>query len=297
MTLSKTGPPKAIAEGFPGQRMLVLSPQAVRNARVQFGTRHLHVTDFGYFPDAHRHGRRRAHGIDQAIILLVAKGSGWCETPHGRYEVRAGNVVVVPPGEPHAYGASDDDPWTLWWLHLGGTDLAKIMKSAGMTAAAPVRRVASPYVTMGLIEEVLIRMEQDVTDAGRLAASGAAWHLIALLASERTTVAENSAVLDQAAHHIRTHLAQRLEISALASAANLSRPYFCSLFKKQFGMTILQYQTQLRMSRSRELLDTTDRPIVEVASAVGYDDAFYFARVFRADSGASPRSYRQRGLR
>lgn len=54
------------------------------------------------------------------------------------------------------------------------------------------------------------------------------------------------------------------------------------------------YLKSLRMARARELLDTTDRRVGEIAQLVGYPDPFYFARHFRSVNGCSPTEYRAR---
>ncbi|WP_367379412.1 helix-turn-helix domain-containing protein [Subtercola boreus] len=74
--------------------------------------------------------------------------------------------------------------------------------------------------------------------------------------------------------------------------AGLSPTHFSWLFKQQTGSPVLHYQTQLRMARARELLDTTDDQVSTVAALVGYDDAFYFSRQFRKIHGTTPLRYR-----
>ena len=76
-----------IPDGFPGQRMLVLPRPRVREALQLPGTAHLVVTDCGYFPEAQSHGQTRNSPIPQAVIIVCAKGSGWCRTEAGRFEV------------------------------------------------------------------------------------------------------------------------------------------------------------------------------------------------------------------
>jgi AraC family transcriptional regulator of arabinose operon len=240
----------------------------VREALQQPGTSHLVVTDCGYFPEAHSHGRVRTTPISQAVIIVCAKGGGWCETPAGRFPVTAGQVIILPPGHPHSYGSNEDTPWTLWWLHVTGRDLPEFLTAAGMTPDAPIRTPSDVYRVVALIAEVLQSMERDTTTASLLAAAGAAWHLMALLASDRSSVAE------------------------LAAMSRLSGSHFAALFKSRIGYPALQYQTQLRMARARELLDTTDQSIAAVAAATGYPDSFYFARQFKKVHGVTPFGYR-----
>jgi len=282
----------SIADGFPGQRMLVLPRPRVREALQLPGTSHLVVTDCGYFPEAQSHGRARSVGISQAVIIVCAKGQGWCETDDGRFEVSAGQVIILPPGARHAYGADTDAPWTLWWLHVTGRDLPEFLEAAGMTTESPVRNLSDIYRVVALIGEVLQWMERDSTTASLLASAGAAWHLMALLASDRTVGNGRSDAIDRAAEYLRAHIDEHVGVPELAAMARLSPSHFAALFKKQFGYPVLQYQTQLRMSRARELLDTTDHSISHIANAAGYPDSFYFARQFKRVHGVTPFRYR-----
>lgn len=287
----------SIAEGFPGQRMLVLTTSRVREALGRPGTSRLVVTDCGYFPEAHSHGQTRTRPIAEAVIIVCTKGSGWCSTPAGTFTVTAGQVIILPPGEPHSYGTDPDDPWTLWWLHVNGRDLPEFLDAAGMTTEFPVRNLSDVFGVVALVAEVLKWMERDSTTGSLLAAAGAAWHLMALLVSDRSAGDEHSTSLDHAAQFMRDHPDERIEVADLAAMVRLSPSHFAALFKRQFGYPVLQYQTQLRMTRARELLDTTRQPIPEVAAAVGYADSFYFARQFKRVHGLTPLAYRRRNHR
>lgn len=274
--------------------MLVLPGPRVREALTLPGTSHLVVTDCGYFPEARSHGRTRTRPIGEAIIIVCTKGAGWCRTASGRFPVSAGQVLILPPGAPHSYGADEDDPWTLWWLHVSGRDLPEFLSAAGMTVDAPVRNLSDVFRVVALVAEVLKWMERDSTTASLLASAGAAWHLMALLVSDRSPGDERSTSIDRAAEFMRDHLTERVEVSGLAAMVRLSPSHFAALFKRQFGTPVLQYQTQLRMARAREILDTTHKPIADVAAAVGYADSFYFARQFKRIHGVTPNAYRRR---
>ena len=281
-----------IADGFPGQRMLVLPRPRVREALQQPGTSHLVVTDCGYFPEAHSHGRVRSTPIDQAVVIMCVKGEGWCETAAGVFPVRSGQVIVLPPGHPHSYGSSEGTPWTLWWLHVAGRDLPEFLDAAGMTADAPVRTPSDVFRVVALIAEVLQWMEHDTTNQSLLASAGAAWHLMAVLASDRATGDSRDVAVDRAAEYLRAHVDDHVSVAELAAMSMLSTSHFAALFKSRIGYPVLQYQTQLRMARARELLDTTEFSIARVAAAAGYPDSFYFSRQFKKVHGVTPFRYR-----
>ena len=70
-------------------------------------------------------------------------------------------------------------------------------------------------------------------------------------------------------------------------------------FKLATGMTPLEYVHTLRLEEAKHLLETTCQPLEEVAAQVGYDDATFFARLFRRKVNLGPAQYRRRfgGLR
>jgi AraC family transcriptional regulator of arabinose operon len=282
----------AIAEGFPGQRLRVLPRPMIVDALSQPGTSHLVATDCGYFPEARAHAMSRPAPIDQAVVLICTSGRGWCRIDETTHSVEQNQVVVIPPGTSHAYGSDSADPWTLWWLHVDGRDLHEFLVAARMTAAAPVRTLADTYRVVSLVEEVLQQMERDISTASLLAASGAAWHLLAVLASSATSARSRRSVIDESRDYLRSHLTERITVGHLAARAKLSQSHFAALFREQVGFPVLQYQTQLRMARARELLDTTDLPVATIANAVGYQDEFYFSRQFRTVHGTTALRYR-----
>lgn len=162
-----------------------------------------------------------------------------------------------------------------------------------MTSERPVRTPADTFRIVALAEDVVDSIGRDSSAASLLAASGAAWHLMALLASNRTTRGTRADVIEEAKEYLRNHLEKRVTVEAMASMASMSSSHFAALFRRNVGMPMLQYQTQLRMARARELLDTTDIPVSAVAEQAGYADAFYFSRQFKSIHGTTPLSYRK----
>ncbi|MGO4586744.1 helix-turn-helix domain-containing protein [Arthrobacter sp. 2RAF6] len=282
-----------LREGFTGQRMSVLPRPRVRQALDSAATSNLVVTDCGYFPRARNHGRTRYKGITQAVILLCVKGSGWVRVDgHAATELNAGEAAILPAGIPHSYAASVPEPWSLWWLHVEGPAVAGFIAAFNPRTLPVIRRMADPVRLASLASEVVTWHEKDTTDASLVASSGAAAHLLSLLAAEQLPGPGVHTAVESVADHLRNNITTHASVEDLAAMAGLSRSHFAALFKERVGVSVLQYQTQLRMRRARELLDTTNTPIERIAGLVGYDDPFYFARMFKKVHGISPRQYR-----
>lgn len=285
----------AVREGFVGQRMLVVPRPAVERALTHRVTGKLLVTDAGFFPHAARHGRSRPQGAAEHVLLVCTDGSGWCRTPDGTATVGRGDAVLLRAGRQHAYGASETDPWTLWWLHVTGSDSGDLVDAALDAAGGPVTHLRDAAPVASLVSQVIDALDGGTTAATFVRASGSAWHSLALLtATGRRAPGPGLSPVDRAVEHLRAASPTRTSTPALAAMVGLSPSQLNALFRRQLGTSPLEYQTQLRMARARELLDGSTMSIASVARAAGYDDPLYFSRQFTGVHGLSPRAYRGR---
>jgi len=280
------------ADGFPGQRLQVIPRPAVAAALHRPGTSGLVVTDCGYFPRADGHRRRRPRGAAEAILILVTDGAGWGVVGGERHRVTSGQVLAIPAGVPHEYGADDDRPWTIWWIHVTGPDVAPLLESARLSVTRPVATLRATHTHAALVERALERLERDDSVPSMVAASGAAWHLLALLSADQVLGRAHVDPVDLALDYLQARVGQRVSVAEVAALVGLSASRLAEVFRAATGTGVLAYQTRLRMARARELLDTSDMTVASVAHAVGYDDAYYFSRHFRRVHGMSPSRYR-----
>ena len=102
--------------------------------------------------------------------------------------------------------------------------------------------------------------------------------------------------IEQTIGYMMDHLDQPLQVTTLAAMACVSPSHYFALFKRRTGCAPMDYFTRLRMEQARKLLDSTSRSVKEVAAALGYDDPFYFSRVFKAVNRVAPSYYRQQQL-
>lgn len=94
---------------------------------------------------------------------------------------------------------------------------------------------------------------------------------------------------------IRTRPDEPLALQDAAKMSGRSPSTVTRLFKKITGRGFKQYQQDLRMRIAADLMDASpDRPVYEIAAAVGYDDPFYFSRAFHKHNGISPSEYRRK---
>jgi AraC family transcriptional regulator of arabinose operon len=283
----------SIPEGFAGQRMVVVPRPSVDDALRRPVTRRLLATDAGFYPSALHHGVRRRIGISEAVLIVCTDGAGWANVDGTVHRLGTRQALVVPSGTPHSYGSDDRRPWTIWWIHLAGTDVAEILESMDVSAARPVLSVRGLERVVSLLDEIVSTLERDQSPARLVSASGAAWKLLAQMSADRL-LPERGDPLQRAMAYLSERLDGTITVTDLARLVGVSPSHLTALFRRATGGGVLAHHIALRMSHARHLLDTTTATVAEIARDVGYSDAFYFSRHFRRHHGVSPTHYRHR---
>ena len=102
-----------------------------------------------------------------------------------------------------------------------------------------------------------------------------------------------SSLLKEAMEFIQTHYNHEdMSLNMVAAAVNMSPNHFSSIFSQETGQTFIEYLTQVRMEKARQLLRTTSMKTSEIAYEVGYKDAHYFSYVFKKTQNMTPRDYK-----
>ena len=86
---------------------------------------------------------------------------------------------------------------------------------------------------------------------------------------------------------------QDLNVNAIASKIGLNSKYVGTIFRATKGVSVSKYINSIRMEKSKELLETTDRDIKEISQMVGYSNYRYFVAKFKKDFNCTPTEYRK----
>lgn len=128
-----------------------------------------------------RSGLYAIYGDDQAWrdlhLLLCVSGRGTVMPDETTHTLERASAITLPAGVPHAYAASDDDPWSLWWLHVRGTD-AQERATAPLGSRHPVVRLRALDRAVSLCDELVSTLESRTTPAHLLTATGIAGNLL-----------------------------------------------------------------------------------------------------------------------
>ncbi len=102
--------------------------------------------------------------------------------------------------------------------------------------------------------------------------------------------------LEPAMKYIHSHYTDpAFPYSEMAERCGMSESYFRRLFRRQYGCSLTSYVRELRLNYAAEMLSSAEHITVsEAAAACGYEDIFYFSKIFKQTVGVSPRDCRRK---
>ena len=105
--------------------------------------------------------------------------------------------------------------------------------------------------------------------------------------------AEENPIIKKVCDYVDKNIAQDISLEQAADMAGVSSFYLSKLFKEEKGETFINFISDKRLEKSRQLLAETDLSIKEITAEVGYNDQNYFSRIFKTKFGLSPKEYRK----
>lgn len=224
-----------------------------------------------------------AHTHAHWEFVYFVRGSGRIDVPSATFSPHPYHLVIYPPGLPHAEWADPIDPEETIFMSIdvpgdspAGAHL--LLPDAGGELGWLCDRILSEHRMFG---------KTPLAEAY----TAAFLHLIERLWGKGVPVRHDS--IDTVLQHMHTNFASDITLEALAGIAFVSKTHLAHLFRARLGTSPLRYLQQIRLETAKRMLGTSTMPVHEVAARVGFGDALYFSRAFKAANGLSPRAYRQ----
>lgn len=168
---------------------------------------------------------------------------------------------------------------------------------AAMRAAESTRDIPVIVLTgQSLTEQDMRHLNQGVATVlskGMFSADETLVHIQTALGRRRKLGSQAQHLVRQAMAYIHEHYAESVTRAGLARYLSMNEDYLTLCFRKELGMTPIEYLNRYRVNQAKALLTDGDKSITEIALAVGFSDSGYFSRVFRKKVGVSPEAFRR----
>lgn len=286
-----------ILEGFPNQHLFRLA-RTVLNRWVSHPLlQSLMPTDIGWFPHARYHYCDRPTGAPANILIFCVEGEGWFILDGVKRPIYTNEALFISQGTPHTYGSSDHTPWSIHWAHF-----------IGLEAHFYVGLVPEDEHKLVVDEQCRIRVVQLFQQCYRVLMEGFVLnrmihaakiiqHLFGELLYNNPSFSPSLRLsrfrnIEPTLGYLRQNIDSSLALADMANHAGLSKSHFSRIFKDQTGYAPMDYFIHLKVQKAVSLLMLTDLSVREIATTVGYEDPYYFSRLFKKVTGASPSAIR-----
>ena len=247
--------------------------------------------------DSDWHSTLHTHPFTE--LFYVVDGKGEFNIQGQRFPVKANDFVIINPQVEHTELSSPDEPLEYIVLGINGLSFSNL---------TPVSEGGHPFSFFNLRDEqkdilrYLNAMVQEATSQS-MSYELVCHNLLEILLIKilrhqhfDLEVGKQSKATKDISfikHYLETYYHESIQLEDLASMTHLSRFYISHSFKKEIGMSPMEYLIDIRIKESKILLRTTNYSISQVADIVGLTTPTYFSKQFRKSTGISPTDYRE----
>jgi AraC-like DNA-binding protein len=260
----------------------------------------LYATGLGYYKEAKGHKMTRdTH--DDHLLMYCLHGKGELHVNNTTSQIGAGDIVLLPKGVSHRYKASKNEPWTIYWVHFSGSDCGSFLDYLAIKKHNYIIALGVHSRLVTSFEYILECRQTNFDTASFINVANMLRQMLSHIALIGT-----ASIRQRAKHQLDLELVhslmeasvhEKLELDTLAKEVNLSKFHFIKKYRELTGSTPVNHFIHLKIKRACDLLDITNKSIKEVSYAIGYEDAYYFSRIFKKVMGISPSQYRNTSLR
>lgn len=253
----------------------------------------LYVTHIGYFPNAQLHYRKWEKCCDDYILIYCVAGKGSCETQNATFTLQCNQFILLPPKQYYSYQPSIEHPSTIYCVHFNGTIINEL------NAHLQLKKHATP-IDLPLNDQIVESWKEiysgllgGYTNENTGFASLCLYRFFSFFLfpyhqAKAIPPVEIEDAVDQSILFMKANIHKRLTVDELAAQFNYSPSRYTVLFKQKTGLSPMDYLIKIKIDKACNLLMRSNLFVKEIAGKVGYDDPYYFSRLFKKVMGKTP---------
>lgn len=249
-------------------------------------------------PSAYWFSPNTGRVLQEYILLYITAGEGSFESASCKLtKVVAGTILLLFPGEWHTYRPLKDKGWNEYWVGFNGSYMKQLTGNHFFSRKSPVYNV-------GFNEQIVALFNQGIETANyqkmayQQVLSGITSLLLGFIFyAEKNNSFRDKAIIaqiDKARMMMREKTGDDVTAESIAKTLNIGYSWFRRVFKQYTGFSPAQYQLEIKLQKSKELLASTGLPVKEIAFHLNFESASYFVTFFKSKTGLSPGEYRDK---
>lgn len=228
---------------------------------------------------------------NQYIVHYVLSGKGYFND----LPVTAGQGFLIRPKTMQkGYYPDETDPWEFLWIISSDPQMEKlfcyynenpqnqIFQYNFVEKLQQIARWVTENTGTFIPQAKMMELFLDIFNA----------HLAANSRENPSDAAHK--YIEIAMRYIEASIHEPVTVTELTRHLHISQPYLFKIFKDAMQISPKAYIMERKLSRAKELLESTDMRVAQVASSVGFDNPLAFSRFFKKHAGCAPRNYRKK---
>ena len=233
--------------------------------------------------------------LNEFHVVFITKGEGVFESnATGKIKVSDGDVFLLFPDVWHRYKPKKSTGWTERWIGFSGEIASQFLSNGFFNSEEPIISKCNTPVVLRHFN-ALFKLFDEASYGYQHVASGVCIQLMAELhtiKSGGSNLEDLNSLVSRAKSIMYKNINGSIDLSKISSSLGVSYSKFRIDFKKQTGVSPLQYHLLLKIEKSKELLLNTNKSQKEIAYELGFDSNYYFNRLFKQKTGMTPKQYR-----
>lgn len=237
------------------------------------------------------------HTHNHTELFFIVSGKGQFLIQDQAFPVDVNNLVIINPNVLHTEASLNAQPLEYIVLGIAGIELATNENSNGQFCI--LDHFESVEIS-SCLRNILREMELKNTGYEDICQAYMEILIIRLMRNTAMTVQVAPPLISgnrQCAavkRYIDLHFKEPLTLEQLSNEAHMNKYYLSHAFKREYGVSPINYMISRRIEESKYLLAETDLSMSQIAQLLGFSSLSYFSQVFRKTHGASPMEFRQR---
>ena len=265
----------------------------------------LDATGFGIKYETKLSAYTPPHWHQAVELLLFVKGTVTCKFENSTLHAKPGQMYLINSHEVHETRCSRDAVYLC--VHIQPSQMCRYMPDFDQLSFSlrfdpeDAEKAAAYEQLRGHMQEIL-RQTEESSSASNLECHAQLFAATAILvkhfsqplALEETSLQRSDMTrLEPLIEYTQLHHGEELTLEGAANIMGLNKEYFCRLFKKNMGVSYIQYLYQVRATAVCRELETCDDPIGEIAERHGFRDPKMLNQYFKEIYGCTPSEKRK----
>ena len=237
--------------------------------------------------------------LSSYLFFFVVSGSGMLTYDGIQYELSKDDCVFIDCRFPYSH-STNDNLWSLSWIHFNGPTISNIYQKYIERGGLPKLQPENITIYNDIFKK-LYQIASSSSFTRDMEINTELSRLLSVLMLDAwnpniTQKGSKNSSMMVIKQYIDDNYTKKITLDELSERFYINKYYLTRVFKKQFGISIMDYLISVRITAAKNLLRFSNYTAEEIGQMCGIGDIFYFSRVFKKIEGITIREYRKQWL-